>query len=119
MVAYFPQKLDQRLQSYVAVSNVLSHNATVVYTILKKLIPQLKTVYPAMSKIHYLTDSPTSQYRNKAIFKVLTDHNDHFGVEARWNYLESGHRKGPCDGLGASIKRGVDMAIRQGKVFLI
>jgi DNA-binding transcriptional regulator GbsR (MarR family) len=118
MVAYFPQQLDQRLQSYVAVSDVLSHNATVVYTILKKLIPQLKTVYPAMSKIHYLTDSPTSQYRNKTIFKVLTDHNDHFGVGARWNYLESGHGKGPCDGLGASIKRGADMAIRQGKVLI-
>lgn len=86
-------------------SDVLSHNATVVYTILKKLIPQLKTVYPAMSKIHYLTDSPTSQYRNKTIFKVLTDHNDDFGVEAMWNYLESGHGMGPCDGLGASIKR--------------
>lgn len=83
MVAYFPQQHDQRLQSYVAVSDVLSHNATVVYTILKNLIPQLKTEYPAMSKIHYLTDSPTSQYRNKTIFKLLTDHNDDFGVEAR------------------------------------
>jgi hypothetical protein len=71
-----------------------------------------------MSKIHYLTDSPTSQYRNKTIFKVLTDHNDHFGVGARWNYLESGHGKGPCDGLGASIKRGADMASRQWKVLI-
>ena len=29
--------------------------------------------------------------------------------------MESGHGKGPCDGLGASVKRAADMAVRQGK----
>lgn len=36
-------------------------------------------------------------------------------MQAQWNYLESGHGKGPCDGLGASVKRAADMAIKQGK----
>ena len=46
----------------------------------------------------------------------MTEHDKIFdGIVARWNYLESGHGKGPCDGLGASVKRGADMAIRQGK----
>jgi hypothetical protein len=116
MVAYFPGDGTQRsLQSYVAVSDVLSHNATAVFTILKKVLPMIKEEYPLIRKVHYLTDSPTSQYRNKTIFQLLVDHEAEFGIKAQWNYLESGHGKGPCDGLGASVKRAADMAIKQGK----
>ena len=118
MVVYFPKSQGQRLQSFVGVSDVLCHNATVVYTILKKLIPMLQSTYPSIKTIHYLTDSPTSQYRNKTIFKILADHNEDFGIAGRWNYLESGLGKGPCDGLGASIKSAADMAIRQGKCLI-
>ncbi|KAL3861743.1 hypothetical protein ACJMK2_007766 [Sinanodonta woodiana] len=78
----------------------------------------LQSTYPSIKTIHYLTDSPTSQYRNKTIFKILADHNEDFGIAGRWNYLESGHDKGPCDGLGASIKRAADTAICQGKCFI-
>lgn len=116
MVAYFPEdRAPRNLQSYVAVSDVISHNATAVYAILKKIIPIIKEDYPVTKKIHYLTDSPPSQYRNKTIFQVLVDHETDFGMQAQWNYLESGHGKGPCDGLGASVKRAADMAIKQGK----
>lgn len=116
MVAYFPgDRAPRNLQSYVAVSDVISHNATAVYDILKKIIPIIKEDYPVTKKIHYLTDSLTSQYRNKTIFQVLVDHETDFGMQAQWNYLESGHGKGPCDGLGASVKRAADMAIKQGK----
>ena len=57
----------KNLQSYVAVSDALSHNATAVYTILRKVIPMIKEQYPELRKVHYLTDSPTSQYRNKTV----------------------------------------------------
>ncbi|CAC5387896.1 unnamed protein product [Mytilus coruscus] len=100
MVVYFPKDHGQRLQSFVDVSDVLSHNATVVYTILTKIMPLLKIECQTLKTVHYLTDSPTSQYRNKTIFKNLMDHMEDFGVNGRWNYLESGHGKGPCDGLG-------------------
>lgn len=79
MVAYFPGA-PRNLQSYVAVSNVISHNATAVYDILKKIIPIIKEDYPVTKKIHYLTDSLTSQYRNKTIFQVLVDHETDFGM---------------------------------------
>jgi hypothetical protein len=32
------------------------------------------------------------------------------------SFLESVHGKGLCDGLGASVKRSADNAVRQGKV---
>ena len=115
MVAYFPDGNVKTIQSYVAISNVQTHNATAVYCILQKVMPLLKEECPNLVRIHYLTDSPTSQYRNKTIFQVLCDHEEDFGIAARWNYLEVGHGKGPCDGLGASVKRSADMAVKQEK----
>lgn len=93
MVAYFPgDRAPRNLQSYVAVSDVISHNATAVYDILKKIIPIIKEDYPVTKKIQL-----------KTIFQVLVDHETDFRMQAQWNYLESGHGKGPCDGLGASV----------------
>ncbi|CAC5419889.1 unnamed protein product [Mytilus coruscus] len=63
--------------------------------------------------IHYWTDSPTSQYRNKHIFSSIKKHKDHFGFDCTWNYFEAGHGKGPYDGIGGTVKRCADLAIKQ------
>ena len=104
-----------RVQSYVAVSDVMSHNASSVYTILKKLGSLLKKEHPNLQAIHYLSDSPTSQYRNKTMFQFVSMHEEEFAIKAWWSYLESGHGTGLCDGLGASVKRSADNAVKQGK----
>ncbi|KAL3868111.1 hypothetical protein ACJMK2_040947 [Sinanodonta woodiana] len=82
MAVYFPKSQGQRLQSCVGVYDVLCHNAS-VYTILKKLVPMLQSTYPSIKTIHYLTNSPKSQNRNKTSFKILSDHNEDFGIAGR------------------------------------
>ncbi|KAL3877297.1 hypothetical protein ACJMK2_035027 [Sinanodonta woodiana] len=101
--------------SIVAISDLININATAVHTILRKTIPVIKADYPALTVVHYLSDSPTSQYRNRYIFQFLAYHEEEFSIKARWNFLESGYGKGPCDGLGGSVKRSADMAVRQAK----
>ena len=64
--------------------------------------------------IHYLTDSPTSQYRNKMIFSVVANHHELFGVNASWIYFEAGHGKGSCEGVGGTVKRLADQAVKSG-----
>ncbi|CAC5404494.1 unnamed protein product [Mytilus coruscus] len=115
MVVYFPEGHTKKLQSMVAVSDLVQHNATTVFTILKKTIPIVKEEYPEFTTVHYLTDSPTSQYRNRYVFQILANHEADFGIKGRWNNLEAGHGKDPCDGLGASVKRTADQAVKQGK----
>jgi hypothetical protein len=58
------------------------------------------------------------QYRNKYIhvFDAVANHFDTFGCHVRWNYFDSGHGKGPCDGLGGTSKRIADEASRSGRV---
>jgi len=73
MVIYFPKGHDVKShKSVVAISDVLQHNATMVYSIINSLIPFMRIEYPELKTIHYLTDSPTSQYRNKTIFQLLS-----------------------------------------------
>ena len=101
-------------KSIVYVSDMLSHNTSMVYTIIDELLPEIKTLIPDVQCIHYYTDSPFSQYRNKAIFHLIATHQERYGITATWDYFECGHGKGPCDGVGGTIKRSADQAVKQG-----
>lgn len=57
-----------------------------------------------MSCVQYVTDSPTSQYRNKYIFGMIANHINLFGISASWQFFEAGHGKGPFDGMGLLLK---------------
>ena len=116
IVAYF-RDTDGNLthQSIVVISNELAHNSSTVLAFLDHVMPDLKRFVPGLKRIHYWTDSPTSQYRNKTIFDVVARHEEIYGVAATWNYFESGHGKGPCDGLGGITKRMADEAVKSGK----
>lgn len=103
-------------KSRVFISDELGHNSATVFAFIKELIPHLKVMLPQIKHIHYYTDSPTSQYRNKTIFYLLSHHKELFGVSTLWNVFEAGHGKGPCDGVGGSIKRMAEEAVCQQKV---
>lgn len=116
-VAYYRSE-DRQVshKSRVFISDELGHNAATVFAFIKDLIPHLKVMLPQIKHIHYYTDSPTSQYQNKTIFYLLSHHKELFGVSASWNFFEVGHGKGPCDGVGGSVKRMADEAVHQQKV---
>ena len=117
-VAYYRSEDGAELthKSMMFVSDEMGHNSSTVFAFLKELTPHLKVILPNIKHIHYYTDSPTSQYRNKTIFYLLSRPKDLFDVSASWNYFEAGHGKGPCDGVGGSVKRMADEAVRQQKV---
>jgi len=35
----------------------------------------------------------------------LCHHKSDFGMDAEWHFFATSHGKGPCDGLGGTIKR--------------
>ena len=117
-VTYFRQARKVKVKSFVFVSNEIRHDAKFIFALLKKLIPHVKLLVPNAKHCHFFSDSPTSQYRNKTIFKLISHHKEYFGLEATWNYSEVGHGKGPCDPIGGTAKRQADMAVRHGKVII-
>ena len=117
-VAYYKNGDSLAHANYIIVSNELSHKASTVLTFLDEIMPHLKGLVPDLKKIHYWSDSPSSQYRNRFIFDMVANHKELHGVDARWNFFESGHGKGPCDGLGGTCKRMADNAVNSGKCLI-
>ena len=119
-VIYRPDEGDGDLQheNRVYITNDLNHNSAAVVTFVKDLIERIKHENPDVACVHYCTDFPTSQYRNKTIFYLVANHESLFGMKAIWNYFEAGHGKGPCDGIGGSTKRCADQAMKSGKAII-
>jgi len=65
--------IELKHSSYVYVSEVLHHNASMVISIIDKLVKTVKAVVQNIEYIHFWTDSPISQYRNKTMFMSLAD----------------------------------------------
>ena len=118
LVIYMKQGDELQHQSYVVISDTMTHSSSTVCTFMDAMIPELKKLDPELSKIHYWTDSPSSQYRNQFIFYTLANHKKWYDCEAQWNYFEAGHGKSACDGLGGTVKRMADEASRQGNVLI-
>lgn len=116
IVVYYRDASGKLVHKSLAIaSEELSHTAAAVLTFLKHLMPILTDLFPGMTTIHYISDSPTSQYRNKYMFNVIAGHKDRFGISASWHYFEAGHGNGPCDGVGAVAKRMADNAVKREK----
>ena len=92
--------------SLVIISECLSHDTTAVHLFQRLLVNYLKEKvggFPA--KIYYFSDGAASQYKNKKNFLNLCHHQEDFGVDAEWHFFATSHGKGPCDGVGGTVKR--------------
>ena len=106
-VAYFRVDGELKHLSYVVISDCLIHDSVAVHLFQKKLVAFLidKIVFPIKSII-YFSDGAPAQYKNCKNFINLCHHNMDFdGIEAEWHFFATSHGKGPCDGIGGTVKR--------------
>ena len=97
--------------SLCVASDDKTHDAGAILAILDVITSHIKNKHPEVSVVHYCSDSPSSQYQNISMFSVICRHKELFGLTCTWSYFESGHGKGPCDGVGAAAKRKADQAL--------
>ena len=90
--------------SLVIISDRLSHNTTAFHCFQRKLVEFLKDRFQ-ITKAYYFTDGAASQYKNRKNFMNLAFHENDFGFVAEWNFFATSHGKGPCDGVGGTVKR--------------
>ena len=100
------------VKTFVGVSSVTAHSAPTTFAFIKAMMPYIKETVPNLRKIHFITDSPSSQYRNKTICALIAKFESLFDVQATWTWLEAGHGKGPCDGAGGGIKKKADNLVK-------
>lgn len=104
-VIYFKEENEIKHCSFVIISECLEHNTIAVYTFQKKLIQFLKSKFKEVEKLYYFSDGSGAQYKNKKNFINLCHHKNDFGIVAEWHFSATAHGKGPCDGVGGTVKR--------------
>lgn len=105
-------------ESLVVLSNQLTHNADAVYAFTTQLLVHLN-LNPgprAIKKIHRFSDNCSCQYKCKTAFQHMSLLYKNFGIQVIYHYSESGHGKGPSDGIKAGVKRRLDNLVLGGKV---
>lgn len=105
-VVYFKnEKNELQHWSYVIISECRSHDAVAIHLFISKLIGRLKNKFSKINKITYITDGTGAQYKNKFNFINLYMHKSDHGFDAEWHFHATSHGKGPCDGIGGTLKR--------------
>ena len=66
-----------------------------------------------IKKLIYFSDGAASHYKNYKNFANLCNHKVDFGIDAEWHFFVTSHGKGPCDGLGGTVKRLAAKSSRQ------
>lgn len=105
VVYYKDANNDLQHLSYVVISDCLTHDSVAVHLFISKLIKFLKAKFPVINKLIYLTDGAASQYKCFKNFINLIHHKSDFGLDWEWHYHATSHGKGPCDGIGGTLKR--------------
>ncbi|KAL5510106.1 hypothetical protein EMCRGX_G005586 [Ephydatia muelleri] len=99
------QDISLRIFSYVVISDCLVHDAVSVHYFVKNFLDFLALNIKGLKKVYYFTDGASSQYKNRKNFINLAFHMENFNVEAEWHFFATAHGKGPCDGIGGTVKR--------------
>lgn len=89
------------------ISNDLKHDVPFVYSVQEKTVEYIKSNFPNVTKIEYLTDGCSAQYKNYKSMVNLCYHKEDFGLEASWSFHATSHGKTVCDGIGGTVKRTV------------
>ena len=92
--------------TFCSVSDNLEHGPPAIWAHLNPVIEHIKTMHDDVDVLHFFSDGPTSQYRQKGNFYKFCKIMAEKGFKlATWNFHESGHGKGVPDAVSAAIKR--------------
>lgn len=79
------------------------------------LLRHLKASFPSFIHLHFLSDEPTTQYRNKINFFLASSLLfDEGFTGCTSNFFEAGHSQGPADAVGGFLKRTADAVVNCG-----
>jgi len=90
------------------------HDPCAIWAHLMPVLAELRE--KNIDTVHFFSDGPTTQYRNKDNFYFLRTIFTNMGFKyATWNFSEASHGKGAPDGVGAAIKRVADGIVSKGE----
>ncbi|CAC5372460.1 unnamed protein product [Mytilus coruscus] len=80
------------IQSFCGVSDSLRHDPQAIWAYLIPVLRDMKEKYPGIDFLHFYSDGPTAQYRQKINFYLLSTLIFDLGFSGGcWNFHEAGH----------------------------
>ena len=80
-------------------------NTPAVWASLTSILAACEIDTDDIEQLFVITDSPTNQYRNAGNAFLAKRYAERERLALTWVFTESGHGKGPMDGVGAAIKK--------------
>ena len=93
--------------SFCTVSDSLNHSPAGIWAYLGPVLDEIQRHFPQIDTIHFFSDGPSTQYRQKNNFYVFS--------RARGKDSRTGHGKGAPDGIGGALKRAANLKVLYGK----
>ncbi|XP_063529023.1 uncharacterized protein LOC134740476 [Cydia strobilella] len=117
VVVYLHDKdKNYKVSSFCSVSPCNIHQPAAIWAHLHPILTSIIEDYPEIDTIHYFSDGPFSQYRQKGNFFLACTKTFDYGFQAfSWSFFEAGHGKGAADGIGGFLKREADNKVATGK----
>lgn len=101
-------------ESLIILSDHLTHDADAVFAFTEQLLIHLQNT--PVKVLHRYSDNCATQYKCRFAFEHLLVLEEKYNIQVVYHYTESGHGKGPSDGLGAGIKKRIERLILGGKL---
>ncbi|XP_026051822.1 uncharacterized protein LOC113038532 [Carassius auratus] len=100
---------------FCTLSESKRQDAAAIWTHMDPVLKDIKTRYPQVTTVHFWSDGPSKQYKNKKNFFLLSCIPPTLGFErATWNFFPTSHGKGTPDGIGGTVKRTADNLFLRG-----
>ncbi|CAF4941167.1 unnamed protein product [Pieris macdunnoughi] len=116
MYHFSAEAQSKRITSYCTVSSNQNHGPSAIWAHLHPILSELKEKHPAVTTVHFFSDGPATQYKQKINFYLMANRffEDYGFRQISWNFFESGHGKGAADGVGGIMKRQADAIVARG-----
>lgn len=91
---------------FATISPSKDHSPPAIWAHLDPILKHLKETHPQVTTVHFFSDGPSTQYKQKNNFYLFSTVLYLRGFETgTWSFFESSHGKGAPDGVGGALKR--------------
>lgn len=106
---------EQAPHTFCSISPSRRHDPVAIWAHLDPVLKVVRERHPQVGILHFFSDGPATQYRQKGIFFYLSTESYKYGFkEITWNFFEAIHGKGAPDGVGGALKRSADRIVAHG-----
>lgn len=100
---------------FCTVSSSRQKGPPAIWEHLRPVLNYIRQEYSAVKVLHFLSDGPCTQYRQRGNFYLFcTELYKRGFAQGTWNFFEANHGKGAPDGVGGALKRQADDLVSKG-----